>query len=139
MIEGNTIYDGIVGTGRQLGWNNIGSGIQVEGGGSNTIQYNTISNCRIGIATNEPPYDYNVITHNNVNHCLDGIAIRSAHNTVTFNSITDYNFQNGWGTAISLLNSVDNNVNDNTMSTSNIANSIYLGSSLMTIEFLETR
>ena len=129
LIENNTIYDGIPGTGHQLGWNNIGSAIQVEGGGNNTIQNNNISNCRIGIATNEPPFDYNTITHNNVNHCLDGIAIRSAHNTVTFNTITDYNFQNGWNTAISLLNSADNDINDNTMSTSNIANSIYLGSS----------
>jgi hypothetical protein len=129
LIENNTIYDDIVGTGHVLGWNNAGTGIQVEGGSGNTIRYNTVTNCKVGIQTNEPPYDYNTITYNTITHCIDGIAIRSSHNTVTFNTITDYNFQNGWNTAISLLNSNDNDINDNKISTSHIANAIYIGSS----------
>ena len=123
-IENNYVYD-IDGS---LGYDNANGGIQVEGGNSNIIKGNTIERMRVGIQTNEPPLDPNTITLNTVNHCIDGIALRSSHNTVTQNNIADYNYLNGYGKAISLLNANNNNVNDNKISSTLAgANANYLG------------
>jgi Right handed beta helix region len=130
LIQGNYIHD-MTGT---TGSANSRWGIGVEGGHGHTIAGNTLVNCRraMSIETTDG-IGLSFVTNNTITTCGFGIVVDSPNNTITNNTISNFDMY-GWGQqAIAIEGNYGganyNRVLNNTISSTNgIAHAVLINS-----------